>query len=170
MTQIIKTPLTKDARDTLKKGAQVLLSGVIYTARDAAHKKIKEHFLATGEMLLKGETIYYAGPCPSKSGEVIGSVGPTTSCRMDAYAQLFAKNGCLATIGKGKRATFAVEAIENNGGVHFEAIGGAGAYYKNCVKKSEPVYFPELGAEAVYRLEVENFPVIVSICPQGDRA
>ncbi len=161
--KVIDTPISKEVIKTLKQGDTVLLSGKIYTARDAAHKKIKEHFLATGEMLLKGETIYYAGPCPKKPNEVIGSVGPTTSYRMDAFSELFLSKGCIVTIGKGKRSDEVINLIKKYGGVHFEAIGGAGAYYKNCVKKAEVIYFEELGAEAVFCLTVENFPVIVGI-------
>ncbi len=159
----INTPITKEVIKSLKKGDNVLLSGIIYTARDAAHKKIKEHYLSSGEMLLQGQTIYYAGPCPKKPNEPIGSVGPTTSYRMDAYSELFLSNGCLVSIGKGKRSDKVISLIKEYGGIHFEAIGGAGAYYKNCVKKAEAVYFEELGAEAVYRLTVEDFPVIVGI-------
>ena len=161
--RIISTPIDKEVIKSLTIGDTVLLSGKIYTARDAAHKKIKEHFCSSGEMLLKGQTIYYAGPCPKKPNEVIGSVGPTTSYRMDAYSELFLSNGCLVSIGKGKRSDEVIELIKKYGGVHFEAIGGAGAYYKDCVKKAEAVYFEELGAEAVYCLTVENFPVIVGI-------
>ncbi len=159
----LTTPITKETIKTLKKGDTVLLSGKIFTARDAAHKKIVEHYLATKEMLLSGEIIYYAGPCPHKENEVIGSVGPTTSYRMDAYSEFFLSNGCLVTIGKGNRNESTKNAIKTYGGVHFDAIGGAGAYYKNCVKEAEIVYFEELGAEAVYSLTVEDFPLIVSI-------
>lgn len=159
----LTTPLTKEKIASLKKGDAVLLSGTIFTARDAAHKKMAEAFASGKPLPLRGEVIYYAGPCPTKPGEIIGSVGPTTSYRMDAYAELFAKNGCHATIGKGKRSAEAQNAIKTNGGVHFEAIGGAGAYYKNCVKKAETYLYPELGAEAVYKLEVVDFPIIVGI-------
>jgi fumarate hydratase subunit beta len=162
MKKII-SPMDKDTIKNLNKGDIVLISGIIYTARDAAHKKMQQHLNATGEMLLSGQTIYYAGPCPARPGEVIGSVGPTTSYRMDSFTPVFAKKGILTTIGKGKRNAAAAEAIRQNGGVHFDAIGGAGAYYKNCVKQCEIVYFPELGAEAIYKLTVEDFPAVVSI-------
>lgn len=155
--------MNQEAIRDLKVGDTVLISGIIYTARDAAHKKMLEHLNAEGKMLLKGQTIYYAGPCPAKPGEVIGSVGPTTSYRMDGYARTFAAQGILATIGKGKRNEEAVQSIKKYGGVHFDAIGGAGAYYKECVKECNPVYFPELGAEAVYKLTVEDFPAVVAI-------
>lgn len=159
----LTTPLTYDKIKDLKKGDAVLLTGTIYTARDAAHKKMADEYKKSGVLPLKGEVIYYAGPCPKKPGQQIGSVGPTTSYRMDAYAQLFCDNGCLYSIGKGKRNEIAKGAIIKNGGVHFDAIGGAGAYYKDCVKKAEAVLYPELGAEAVYKLEVVDFPVIVNI-------
>lgn len=159
----LTTPINLDDIKTLRKGDIVELSGKIFTARDAAHKMILEHFNVTNEMLLRGEVIYYAGPCPKKPNEVIGSVGPTTSYRMDTYSEVFLSNGCLVSIGKGKRDISTINAIKKYGGVHFDAIGGAGAYYKNCVKHAEVVYFEELGAEAVYCLTVENFPVIVSI-------
>ena len=159
----LTTPLTYDKIKDLKKGDAVCLTGTIFTARDAAHKKMAEEFAKTGVLPLKGEVIYYAGPCPKKPGQPIGSVGPTTSYRMDAYAPLFNDNGCIYSIGKGKRNDIAVGAIMKNKGVHFDAIGGAGAYYKNCVKSAEIVLYPELGAEAVYKLEVVDFPIIVNI-------
>lgn len=159
----LTTPLTPEQTSALKKGDAVTLSGVIYTARDAAHKKMADSFRESGKLPLEGEIIYYAGPCPKKPDEVIGSVGPTTSYRMDAYAPLFCENGCFYSIGKGKRNEEAASAIRSAGGVHFDAVGGAGAYYKSCVKKAEVFLFPELGAEAVYRLEVEDFPAIVNI-------
>lgn len=159
----LTTPITKEKIATLSLGDTVLLSGKIFTARDAAHKKIVEHYLATNEMLLSGEVIYYAGPCPRKEREIIGSVGPTTSYRMDAYSEFFLSKGCKVTIGKGNRSTQTVNLIKEYGGVHFDAIGGAGAYYKNCIKKAEVVYFEELGAEAVFCLTVVDFPLIVSI-------
>ena len=157
----LTTPLNREKTKDLKKGDCVLLSGTIYTARDAAHKKMAEEYEKTGSLPLCGEVIYYAGPCPKKAGEVIGSVGPTTSYRMDDYAELFCKNGCVYSIGKGNRDERAQRAIHDNNGVHFDAIGGAGAYYKSCVKSAEAVLYPELGAEAVYKLTVEDFPIIV---------
>jgi len=158
----LQTPLNNDKIKTLKNGDLVYLSGVIYTARDAAHKKMLEHFNGSGEMLLKGEVIYYAGPCPVAEGEIIGSIGPTTSYRMDDYTEIFARYGLIYSIGKGERRKLVMKIIEDNGGIHFDAIGGAGAYYKFTVQKAEVVLFPELGAEAVHRLEVKDFPVIVN--------
>lgn len=159
----LTAPLTAEQTKNLKKGDVVTIDGVIYTARDAAHRKMTEEFALGGTLPLKGEIIYYAGPCPAKPGEIIGSVGPTTSYRMDAYAPLFAGNGCIYSAGKGARSKTASEAIRAAGGIHFEAIGGAGAYYKKCVVKAETAMYPELGAEAVYRLEVRGFPAIVGI-------
>ena len=159
----ITTPITREKIENLQIGDAVLISGTIFTARDAAHKKMQNHLKNTGEMLLKGETIYYAGPCPAKPNEPIGSVGPTTSYRMDSFTPIFIKEGLLSSIGKGKRNSIVVAAIKENGGVHFDAIGGAGAYYKNCIKSAEVVLFPELGAEAVFKLQVVDFPCIVAI-------
>lgn len=159
----LNTPLNQEKTKNLKKGDIIFLSGIIYTARDAAHKKLNEHLEATGEMLLKGEIIYYAGPCPCPQGKIIGSIGPTTSYRMDDFTPIFAKQGLLYSIGKGERGEAAAKAIKESGGKHFDAIGGAGAYYSQTVMKSEVFLFPELGAEAVYRLEVKDFPLIVNI-------
>lgn len=159
----IFTPITKEKIAELRVGDTLFLTGTIFTARDAAHECMLDHLEKTGEMLLKGETVYYAGPCPAKPGEPIGSVGPTSSCRMDPFVKRFTDEGIIATIGKGSRSEEARSAIVNAGGAYFEAIGGAGAYYKQCVKKAELVYFPELGAEAVYKLEVEKFPVILAV-------
>ncbi|MFW5780592.1 MAG: FumA C-terminus/TtdB family hydratase beta subunit [Bacillota bacterium] len=159
----LSTPIDKEITKTLKKGDTILLSGVIYTARDAAHKKMLEHLNKTGEMLLRNQTIYYAGPCPAKPGECIGSAGPTSSYRMDDFTPIFLENGIYFTIGKGERKKQVRTAIKKFGGIHFDAIGGAGAFYKNCIKECEIVYFPELGAEAIYKLKVKDFPCIVSI-------
>ncbi len=138
------------------------LSGTIYTARDAASKRILAHLQKTGEMLLADKIIYHAGPCPKGKG-VIGSIGPTTSYRMDAYAKIFAQNGQRYSIGKGKRNIEAEQAIKAYGGVHFDAIGGAGAFYMQKIQKADIYLFPELGAEAVWKLEVVDFPIVVSI-------
>lgn len=159
----ISTPIDKEIIKTLKKGDIVLLSGAMYTARDAAHKKMLDILRNTGEVPLKGQTLYYAGPCPPKPQECVGSIGPTSSYRMDDYTPIFLENGILSTIGKGQRAQKVHDAIKKYGGVHFDAIGGAGAYYKSCVTSCETVFFPELGAEAVYKLEIKDFPCIVSI-------
>ncbi len=121
-----------------------------------------EHLQSTGEALLAGEAIYHAGPCPKGEG-IIGSIGPTTSCRMDTYVQVFAECGIKYSIGKGKRSIDAGQAIRSNNGVHFDAIGGAGALYMQKIKKADIYLFAELGTEAVWRLEVVDFPLVVSI-------
>ena len=159
----LTTPLTIEKTRDLHEGDCVLLTGTIYTARDAAHKKMADAYASGTPLPLAGQVVYYAGPCPKKPGEIIGSVGPTTSYRMDDYAELFCQNGCIYSIGKGKRSEKAINAIRENRGVHFDAIGGAGAYYKSCVQSAELVLYPELGAEAVYKLEVRDFPLIVRI-------
>lgn len=159
----LNAPITKQDITKLKENDIILLSGIIFTARDAAHKKIIQHLDETGEMLLKGQTIYYAGPCPAKPDEIIGSIGPTTSYRMDKFAPTFLASGIYATIGKGNRSIETQKEIKKHGGIHLSAIGGAGAFYKNCIQKSELVYFSDLGAEAVYKLQVKDFPCIVTI-------
>lgn len=157
---------------TLKAGDYVTLSGVIYTARDAAHKRICE-LLSKGEELpfsLKDSVIYYAGPTPAKPGQIIGSCGPTTASRMDAFAPTLLDNGLCAMVGKGKRNQNVIDAIVRNGAIYFCAIGGAGAIASKCVKKCDIIAFPELGCEAVRRLEVEEMPLIVGIDTTGKSA
>jgi len=147
----------------------VLLSGIIYTARDAAHKKMTELLAAGGQLPfeLKDAVIYYVGPTPARPGHVIGSAGPTTSGRMDAYAPTLLDLGLKGMIGKGGRTPQVVEAIQRNGAVYFAAIGGAAAVMARCIKSAEVIAYEELGAEAVRRLEVEDLPVIVAIDSQG---
>ena len=155
---------------TLRAGDVVNLSGYIYTARDAAHKRIVQA-LNEGEDLpfeLQNSVVYYAGPTPAKNGLTIGSVGPTTSSRMDAYSPLMLSLGQKAMIGKGNRSPEVVEAIKNNGAVYFAAIGGAGALYSDCVKECEVVAFDDLGCESVKRLKVDNFSLIVAIDCEGN--
>lgn len=157
-------PLSKEQIKDLHAGDSVLLSGVILTARDCAHKKIFE-FLADGKPLpfeLKNAYIYYAGPCPAKPEKASGSCGPTTSARMDGFAPRLLYCGLGGIIGKGEMSEKVREALKANTSVYFAAIGGAGALYGNAIKKSECLAFPELLSEAVHRLEVENFPVIVA--------
>lgn len=169
MDKKIKLPLNTSVISDLKSGERVLLTGYLYTARDAAHKKLCD-LLSAGEKLpinLQNETIYYAGPCPAPPGHVIGSIGPTTSCRMDAYAPALLDNGLLGMIGKGFRDDGVVEAIKKNKGIYFGATGGAGALIASCVKSVEVVAFPELGTEAIRKIYVENFPVIVLIDSTG---
>ncbi|MCL2853026.1 MAG: FumA C-terminus/TtdB family hydratase beta subunit [Defluviitaleaceae bacterium] len=148
----------------------VLLSGSIYTARDAAHKRIVE-MLERGEQPpfdFDGQAVYYAGPAPAKPGQVIGSVGPTTSGRMDKYSPTLIARGLKLMIGKGKRSPEVRESIVTHGGAYFVAIGGAAAYMARCVKSSEPVAFDDLGTEAIRRLTVEDFPAIVAIDANGN--
>ena len=161
---IITPPLTDEVVAALHSGDTVYITGVIYTARDAAHKRLCD-LLAAGEPLpveLRGQIIYYAGPAPTKPGHAIGSVGPTTSYRMDAYAPtLMAEAGLRGMIGKGKRNEAVREAIKQYRGVYFGATGGAAALLAGCVKSAEVILYPELGPEAVRRLEVVEFPVTV---------
>lgn len=161
----IQLPFTKEKIKNLKAGDHITVSGVLYTARDAAHKRMCEA-LARGEDLpfeLFGATIYYAGPCPSKPGEVIGSCGPTTSTRMDAYTPALLELGLIAMIGKGDRSDEVIASMAKNGAVYLAAIGGAGALYSDCIKKVEVVAYEDLGPESIKRLEVENMPVTVVI-------
>ena len=159
----LTTPLTDDDIESLRAGDRVLLSGVIYTGRDAAHKRLFE-LLAAGKELpvdLRGQVIYYVGPTPAKPGEAIGSAGPTTSGRMDAYTPALIEYGLKGMIGKGMRSPAVLEAIRRFKAVYFGATGGAGALLAKRIKKAEVVAYEDLGPEAIYRLEVEDFPVVV---------
>ena len=154
----------------LKAGDMVLLSGVIYTARDAAHKRMTDA-LANGEELpldIKDAIIYYAGPTPPKPGEVIGSCGPTTSYRMDKYAPTLLDEGQLGMIGKGLRNQDVIDAIKRNQGIYFAAIGGAGALISKSIKKAEVIAYEDLGAEALRKLYVEDMPLVVIIDSEGN--
>ena len=166
----IQTPLTvADARE-LKAGDSCLISGVIYTARDAAHKRLCE-LVEKGEELafdIKDSIIYFVGPTPAKPGEAIGSAGPTTSYRMDAYSPTLIGQGLTGMIGKGKRGPEVISAMKKHGAVYFGAIGGCGALLSNCIKKAEIVAYEDLGAEAIRRLEVVDFPAIVIIDSYGN--
>jgi len=157
------TPLTSDVVEKLRIGQQVSLNGIIYTGRDAAHKKLIELIEQRKELPfeLKGQVIYYVGPSPARPGRVIGSAGPTTSGRMDRYAPKLYALGLKATIGKGRRAPEVIKAMQQYKGVYLAAVGGAAALIARSVKAAEVIAFPELGPEAVYRLIVENFPAIV---------
>ena len=166
----LTTPLTREKVRQLRSGDTVRLTGVIYTARDAAHKRLVE-LVKEGKPLpfdVKDATIYYVGPTPAKPGQAIGSAGPTTSYRMDAYAPTLIALGETGMIGKGKRGPEVVAAMKEYGAVYFGAIGGCGALLSQCVKKAEVVAYEDLGAEAIRRLEVENFPVVVVIDSQGN--
>ena len=170
MAITIHTPLTRAQARELKAGDSCLISGVIYTARDAAHKRLCE-LVAQGKELpleIRDATIYYVGPTPARPGEAIGSAGPTTSYRMDAYSPTLIALGETGMIGKGKRGSEVVAAMREHGAVYFGAIGGCGALLSQCVKKAEIVAYEDLGAEAIRRLEVENFPVVVIIDSRGN--
>lgn len=161
--KVLTPPLTDEQVSNLRVGEQVYFTGSIYTARDAAHKKLVE-LIDAGKPLpfdLKGQVIYYVGPSPAKPGKAIGSAGPTTSYRMDAYTPTLIKHGLKGMIGKGSRNQAVKDAIVNDKAVYFAAIGGAAALIAKSVIKSELVAYPELGPEAVCRLEVERLPVIV---------
>ncbi len=159
----LKTPLTNEDVEKLKAGDIVYLTGTIYTARDAAHKRLVD-LINEGKELpfdLKGAVIYYVGPTPPKPGEVIGSAGPTTSYRMDPYAPILIEKGLKGMIGKGKRNEAVKEACKKHKAVYFGAVGGAAALIAKAIKKAEVIAYPELGPEAVRKLEVEDFPVVV---------
>ena len=171
MTQIkITTPLTREKVASLKAGDSCLISGVIYTARDAAHKRLCELVEAGKELPLdvKDAIIYFVGPTPAKPGQTIGSAGPTTSYRMDAYSPILIREGLTGMIGKGKRGAEVVAAMQAYGAVYFGAIGGCGALLSKCIKKAQVIAYEDLGAEAIRRLEVEDFPVIVIIDSEGN--
>ena len=165
----ITLPMDKQTVRSLKTGDVISLSGTIYTARDAAHKLICD-MISRGEdtpFPIKNAVVYYSGPCPAKPGDVIGSCGPTTSYRMDAYAPVLYDNGADGAIGKGVIGEGVKEAMKKNTCVYFIATGGAGALLKSHVKSCEVIAFPELGAEAVRRLEVEDMPLIVGGDAEG---
>ena len=162
-------PLTKEQVKNLHAGDSVSLSGVILTARDCAHKRIKE-YMEAGKQLpfdIKDAIIYYAGPCPAKPGMASGSCGPTTSARMDSFAPALLDYGLGGMIGKGEMCEEVAQALKRNTAVYFAAIGGAGALYGNAIKKSECIAFDDLLSEAIYRLEVENFPAVVAMDCHG---
>lgn len=170
MEKKITTPFTLDKAKELRAGDNVLISGVVYTARDAAHKRLIE-LLEKGETLpvdIKDSIIYYVGPSPEKPGHIIGSAGPTTSYRMDSYTPKLLDIGLRGMIGKGSRSISVVDSIKKNGAVYFAAIGGAAALMSKSVKKAEVVAYEDLGAEAIRRLEVEDLPVVVVIDAQGN--
>ncbi|MFA5103893.1 MAG: fumarate hydratase C-terminal domain-containing protein [Candidatus Margulisiibacteriota bacterium] len=153
-------PLSKEKIGGLKAGDEVLISGKLYTARDAAHKKGLP-------ISVKGQTVYYVGPTPARKGAVIGSAGPTTSLRMDKYTPALLKKGLAAMIGKGKRSLEVVNAIIQNRAVYFVTIGGAGAYLSKRIISSKIVAYKELGTEAVRQIEVKDFPAVVAIDSKG---
>ncbi len=160
---LLRTPIDKKALKNLKAGEEILISGIIYTARDSAHKLLLD-LINEGKPLpfeMKGAIIYYAGPAPTKPGEVVGSIGPTTSYRMDPYTPDILNEGAAILIGKGSRNDLVKAALLKNNAIYCAALGGAGALLASKVKSISIVAFPELGPEAIYKLEVEDFPVIV---------
>lgn len=170
MSVKITTPLSREQAKKLRAGDSCLVSGVIYTARDAAHKRLCQRIEQGLDLPidLKDCVIYFVGPTPAREGQAIGSAGPTTSYRMDAYSPALIALGQTGMIGKGKRGPEVVDAMKKYGAVYFGAVGGCGALLSNCIKKSEIVSYEDLGAEAIRRLEVEDFPVVVVIDSLGN--
>ena len=170
MDRKITVPLSEEVAKELKSGDYVYLTGVIYTARDAAHKRMYEA-LQAGKSLpldIKGNIIYYMGPSPAREGRPIGSAGPTTASRMDKYTPALLDLGMRGMIGKGKRTKDVVNAVVRNGAVYFAAVGGAGALLSQRIKSSEVIAYDDLGTEAIRKLEIEDFPVVVVIDSEGN--
>jgi len=170
MNREIKAPIDRETAKSLRAGDYVKISGTIYSARDAAHKRMEEA-LEKGKTLpieIQGTTIYYLGPTPAREGCVIGSAGPTTSSRMDKYSPRLLDLGLVGMIGKGKRTKEVKDAIVRNGSVYFAAVGGAGALLSKCIEASEVVAYEDLGTEAIRKLTVKDFPVIVVIDSEGN--
>lgn len=170
MDKYIKAPLDKETAKSLKAGDYVYITGTIYTARDAAHKRMDDA-LNAGEKLpldLENNIIYYMGPSPAREGRPIGSAGPTTATRMDKFAPRLLDLGLIGMIGKGKRQQPVIDAIVRNGAVYFAAVGGAGALLSKCITESKVIAYDDLGTEAIRELKVENFPVIVVIDSEGN--
>ena len=170
MTHKLHVPVNKEDIRTLKAGDYVYLTGTVYTARDAAHKRMQEALDAGKELPcdLAGNAIYYMGPSPAREGRPIGSAGPTTASRMDKYTPQLLDLGLGAMIGKGKRSQAVLDAIVRNGSVYFAAVGGAGALLSKRILSSEVIAYEDLGTEAIRRLEVEDFPVVVVVDCQGN--
>lgn len=170
MDKYKKIPLSDEEARSLKAGDYVYLTGTVYTARDAAHKRMYDILEQGGELPfdVKNNVIYYMGPSPAREGRTIGSAGPTTASRMDKYAPALLDLGLKGMIGKGKRSREVQEAIVRNGAVYFAAVGGAGALLSRSITASEVIAYDDLGTEAIRRLEVENFPVIVVIDCEGN--
>ena len=170
MDHKITTPLTAETIQQLKTGDMVKITGIIYSARDAAHKKLIE-LIEEGKDLpfeLQGNVIYYLGPTPAREGQVIGSAGPTTSSRMDKYTPKLLDLGLKGMIGKGRRSPEVIQSIIDNQAVYLAAVGGAGALLSKCIKSSKVIAFDELGTEAIREMYVEDFPAIVAIDPEGN--
>ena len=170
MDKYIRTPLSEEDARSLRAGDYVYLTGTIYTARDAAHKRMCEALEAGGKLPIdmKNNVIYYMGPSPAREGRPIGSAGPTTASRMDKYAPALLDLGLKGMVGKGRRSQAVKDAIVRNGAVYFAAVGGAGALLSKAIVKSEVIAYDDLGTEAIRRLEVEDFPVIVVNDCQGN--
>ncbi|MDD2583732.1 MAG: Fe-S-containing hydro-lyase [Bacteroidales bacterium] len=166
----LTSPFTDEALRNLKTGDMVYISGTIYTARDAAHKQLCELLEQGKEMPFEfsGSAVFYAGPCPAKPGKPIGSIGPTTSGRMDLYSPSLIDKGLKVMIGKGFRSQEVIDSIVKNGGIYFAAIGGAAALMAKCVESAQVIAFEELGTEAIRKLVVNNMPVIVAIDSKGN--
>ena len=169
MDKHIRVPMDKENAKSLRAGDYVYLTGTVYTARDAAHKRMDEALREGGELPfdIKGQIIYYMGPSPAREGRPIGSAGPTTASRMDKYTPRLLDLGMGAMIGKGKRSPEVIEAIVRNGAVYFAAVGGAGALLSKSITSSEVIAYDDLGTEAIRRLEIEDFPVIVVVDSEG---
>ena len=170
METILTVPAPKEELEELRAGDYVYLSGTIYTARDAAHKRMYES-LTQGESIpidLQGTILYYLGPTPAREGQVIGSAGPTTSSRMDKYTPLLLRMGLAGMIGKGKRSEEVRQSIKEQGAVYFAAVGGAGALLSKCIRKSEVIAYEDLGTEAIRKLTVERLPLIVIMDSLGN--
>ena len=170
MDHHIKVPISREDAKNLSAGDYVYLTGTIYTARDDAHKRMKEALDQKGSLPfdIEGNMIYYMGPSPAREGRPIGSAGPTTASRMDKYTPLLLDMGMGGMIGKGKRSKEVIEAIVRNESVYFAAVGGAGALLSKCILSSEVIAYEDLGTEAIRRLEIKDFPVIVVIDSKGN--
>jgi fumarate hydratase subunit beta len=165
----IKLPLDDQTIKKLNIGDRVFLTGYMYTGRDAAHKRFVELITSNKELPinLENETIYYVGPAPAREGQIIGSAGPTTSYRMDPYTEALMEKGLKGMVGKGRRSQDVIDSIKKYRGVYFAAVGGAAAYISKCIKKKELVAYEDLGTEAILRIYVEKFPVIVAVDSKG---
>ena len=170
MDRHITAPINKETARSLHAGDYVYITGTMYTARDAAHKRMYEILQKGGELPVdwKDQVIYYMGPSPAREGRPIGSAGPTTASRMDKYTPELLDLGMGAMVGKGKRSQAVIDAIVRNGSVYFAAVGGAGALLSKCITSAEVVAYDDLGTEAIRKLTVENFPAIVVIDSEGN--
>ena len=170
MEKHIQVPFTKETADSLTAGDYVYLTGTVYTARDAAHKRMQETLDAGKELPfdIKGNVIYYMGPSPAREGRPIGSAGPTTASRMDKYAPRLLDLGQAGMIGKGKRTKEVLDAVVRNHAVYFAAVGGAGAILSKCILSSQVIAYDDLGTEAIRKLEIKDFPVIVVADSKGN--